>query len=48
LEEYLYAETRYRMLAQSRPEEAKRLLTLAKADVNRRYRQYEEIANAGG
>jgi pyruvate-ferredoxin/flavodoxin oxidoreductase len=44
LEEYLYAETRYRMLAQSRPEEAQRLLELAKRDVNQRYRQYAELA----
>ena len=33
LEDYLYAETRYRMLTQSQPEEARRLLALAKADV---------------
>jgi pyruvate-ferredoxin/flavodoxin oxidoreductase len=44
LEEYLYAETRYRMLAQSRPEEAQRLLELAKRDVSQRYRQYAELA----
>ena len=48
LEEYLYAETRYRMLAQSRPEEAKRLLQLAKHDVLSRYRHYEQLAAAGG
>ncbi len=51
LEDYLYAETRYRMLAQSRPEEAKRLLKLAKHDVETRYRTYQELAggatNAG-
>ena len=44
LEDYLYAETRYRMLAQSRPEEAKRLLKLAKHDVKTRYRTYQELA----
>jgi pyruvate-ferredoxin/flavodoxin oxidoreductase len=48
LEDYLYAETRYRMLAQSRPEEAKRLLELAKRDILSRYRQYEQLAAAGG
>ena len=48
LEEYLYAETRYRMLAQSRPDEAKRLLQLAKHDVLSRYRHYEQLAAAGG
>jgi pyruvate-ferredoxin/flavodoxin oxidoreductase len=45
LEEYLYAETRYRMLTQSRPEEAKRLLELARQDVQTRYRHYEQLAN---
>jgi pyruvate-ferredoxin/flavodoxin oxidoreductase len=44
LEEYLYAETRYRMLAQSRPEDAKRLLELAKGDVEKRYRTLAELA----
>jgi pyruvate-ferredoxin/flavodoxin oxidoreductase len=48
LEEYLYAETRYRMLAQSRPDEARRLLELAKADVEHRYLQYQQLAGAGG
>jgi pyruvate-ferredoxin/flavodoxin oxidoreductase len=48
LEEYLYAETRYRMLAQSRPEQAKRLLELAKGDVQQRYRQYQRLAGIGG
>jgi pyruvate-ferredoxin/flavodoxin oxidoreductase len=48
LAEYLYAETRYRMLAQSRPEEARRLLALAKVDVEHRYHQYEQLACAGG
>ncbi|MBV8717010.1 MAG: pyruvate:ferredoxin (flavodoxin) oxidoreductase [Chloroflexi bacterium] len=44
LEEYLYAETRYRMLSQSRPEEAKRLLELAKHDVQQRFQRYGELA----
>ena len=48
LEEYLYAETRYRMLTQSRPEEALRLLALAKADVQHRYLQYQQLASDGG
>jgi pyruvate-ferredoxin/flavodoxin oxidoreductase len=47
LEEYLYAETRYRMLVQSRPEEARRLLALAKEDVEHRYLQYAQFAGAG-
>jgi hypothetical protein len=47
LEEYLYAESRYRMLMQTRPEEAKGLLDLAKHAVQTRYRQYEQLAGAG-
>jgi pyruvate-ferredoxin/flavodoxin oxidoreductase len=48
LEDYLYAETRYRMLAQSQPAEARRLLELATADVQKRYRQYELLAGTEG
>ena len=44
LEEYLYAEMRYRMLTQSDPEEAKRLLALAQGDVATRWRRYEHLA----
>jgi pyruvate-ferredoxin/flavodoxin oxidoreductase len=46
LEEYLYAETRYRMLTQSNPDEARRLLALAQGDVAARWRRYEELAHA--
>ena len=45
LEAYVYAETRYRMLAQSRPEEAGRLLELAKRDVEKRFREYEALVH---
>jgi pyruvate-ferredoxin/flavodoxin oxidoreductase len=38
LEDYIYNETRYRMLSISRPQEAKRLLALAKEDIERRWR----------
>ena len=34
LEKYIYNETRYTMLTQSKPEAAKRLLVEAQADVN--------------
>jgi pyruvate-ferredoxin/flavodoxin oxidoreductase len=44
LEEYLYAETRYRMLTQSNPAEAKRLLALAQSDVRARWQRYEQLA----
>jgi pyruvate-ferredoxin/flavodoxin oxidoreductase len=48
LERYIYNETRYTMLAHSRPQEAKRLLALAQADVRRRWRLYEHWAALPG
>jgi pyruvate-ferredoxin/flavodoxin oxidoreductase len=47
LEEYLYAETRFRMLTQSSPTEARRLLRLAQDDVQARWRRYEHLAQDG-
>ncbi len=44
LEKYIYNETRYRMLAHSKPAEAKRLLALAQQDVLSRWRSYEQMA----
>ncbi len=44
LEEYAYRETRYRILTLSRPEEARRLLDLAKQDVKR---QWERLVPKG-
>jgi pyruvate-ferredoxin/flavodoxin oxidoreductase len=44
LEEYVYNETRYKMLTQSKPEAAKKLLELAQKDVNERWRLYEHWA----
>lgn len=44
LEQYAYREGRYRMLTQSHPERAARLLELAQADVENRWQQYEELA----
>ncbi|MBI2976150.1 MAG: pyruvate:ferredoxin (flavodoxin) oxidoreductase [Chloroflexi bacterium] len=44
LEKYIYNETRYRMLTQSDPAEAERLLKLAQEDVNKRWKQYEQMA----
>ncbi len=44
LEKYIYREGRYRMLVQSNPEAAKRLLALAKMDVATRWQQYENLA----
>jgi len=44
LRDYVYNETRYRMLEQSKPEEARRLLELAQQDVEARWRMYEQLA----
>ncbi|MFQ5615580.1 MAG: pyruvate:ferredoxin (flavodoxin) oxidoreductase [Anaerolineales bacterium] len=42
LEDYLYNEARYTMLTRSKPEVAKALLEQAQADVNARWRMYEQ------
>jgi pyruvate-ferredoxin/flavodoxin oxidoreductase len=47
LEEYMYAETRYRMLTQTNPDEARRLLALAQQDVRARWQRYEQLAQPG-
>jgi pyruvate-ferredoxin/flavodoxin oxidoreductase len=44
LEQYIYNETRYTMLRQSNPGEAKLLLTEAQQDVNERWKRYESLA----
>jgi pyruvate-ferredoxin/flavodoxin oxidoreductase len=44
LEKYIYREGRYRMLTQSNPEAAERLLRLAKADVEARWEAYERLS----
>jgi pyruvate-ferredoxin/flavodoxin oxidoreductase len=46
LEKYVYNETRYTQLTQSNEEAAERLLKLAQADVNKRWKMYENWANA--
>ncbi|HPN39694.1 MAG TPA: thiamine pyrophosphate-dependent enzyme, partial [Melioribacteraceae bacterium] len=45
LEDYIYNETRYKMLTKSHPEIAKELLALAQEEVNKRYRYYEQLAS---
>jgi len=45
LEEYVYKETRYKMLLQSNPEAAKHLLKLAQEDVVNRWKLYEHWAS---
>jgi pyruvate-ferredoxin/flavodoxin oxidoreductase len=44
LKDYAYNETRYRMLAQSNPEAAKRLLGAAQEAVNAHWKLYERMA----
>jgi pyruvate-ferredoxin/flavodoxin oxidoreductase len=44
LKDYIYNETRYRMLELSNPAEAARLLALAQEAVNTRWQKYEQMA----
>jgi pyruvate-ferredoxin/flavodoxin oxidoreductase len=44
LKAYAYNEIRYRMLADSKPDEAERLLALAQEDVQHRWQVYEDLA----
>lgn len=44
LKEYAYNELRYRMLAQTNPDEAAQLMQLAQDLVNQRWKTYEEMA----
>ena len=42
--DYAYNETRYRALAENRPEEAEALMAEAQAALDEKYRSYEEMA----
>jgi pyruvate-ferredoxin/flavodoxin oxidoreductase len=44
LQQYIYNETRYTMLVNSNPEEAKKLLQAAQENVNERWRLYQHMA----
>jgi pyruvate-ferredoxin/flavodoxin oxidoreductase len=44
LEAYAYNESRYRMLAQTRPEDARRLLALAQQDIHERWSVYKSMS----
>lgn len=44
LKDYVYRELRYKMLVQSDPAEAERMLELAQQNVNQRWSTYEEMA----
>jgi pyruvate-ferredoxin/flavodoxin oxidoreductase len=46
LEDFLYSETRYKMLTKSKPEDAKALLELAEKDVRTKWLLYETLAKA--
>ena len=47
LEQYIYREGRYKMLTQSKPERAAKLLELAQADLNARWERYSQMAGSG-
>jgi len=44
VKDYAYNETRYKMLAAAKPDQAKRLIELAQQDVTSRWRLYKQIA----
>ncbi len=44
LQDYIYTETRYKMLQKIDPERSKYLLGLAQAEVNKKWHQYEQLA----
>jgi len=44
VKDYIYSETRYKMLTLSDPEDAKKLLEEAQEDVNARHRLYKQLA----
>ncbi|MGJ5813561.1 pyruvate:ferredoxin (flavodoxin) oxidoreductase [Paludibaculum fermentans] len=48
LDKYIYNETRYTMLVHSKPDDARRLLAEAQADVMNRWRIYEQMAAMPG
>jgi pyruvate-ferredoxin/flavodoxin oxidoreductase len=45
--DYLNLENRFKMLSQSRPEEAKRLFKQAQQNVDARWQQYQRLASIG-
>ncbi len=45
LEDYIYNETRYKMLTKSHPEAAKELLAMAQEEVLKRWKYYEQLAS---
>ncbi len=47
LEQYMYEELRFRVLTQTNPAEAERLLRLAQQDVQERWKTYQQLAAKG-
>jgi pyruvate-ferredoxin/flavodoxin oxidoreductase len=47
LKEYAYNELRYKVLTQTNPEEAEKLMQLAQEIVDLRWKTYEEMAGYG-
>jgi pyruvate-ferredoxin/flavodoxin oxidoreductase len=47
LKDYAYNELRYKVLTQTNPEEAERLMVLAQEIVDLRWKNYEEMAGFG-
>ena len=45
VKDYAYNETRFKMLTQSMPEQAARLIELAQQDVDRQWRKYQQMAS---
>jgi pyruvate-ferredoxin/flavodoxin oxidoreductase len=48
LDQYVYQEGRYKMLTKSQPERAAKLLELAQQDVEKRWEEYSQLAQANG
>ena len=44
LEDYIYTETRYKMLQKIDPERTKYLLKIAQEEVNKKWSHYEQLA----
>ena len=47
LDQYMYAEMRFKVLSQTNPAEAERLLHLAQQDIQARWQTYEQMAAKG-
>ncbi len=48
VKDYAYGQNRFKMLTQSKPEQAARLMEMAQAEVDSRYKLYQMLADNGG